>query len=136
MIKKAKQFDYSFKFKNKDHVMTEADLDLRPKYKQFFINLAPYLPDMEFVVNLNDEPRVLKRQECRAEKDWVKCSCDKDYEVPAHGAFLKPCIWKAIYEKAPIFSAAVLPECFADILVPSNFHIRHEYFKIKDLVPW
>ena len=67
----------------------------------------------------------------------MKCSCDKDYEIPGHSFFKKPCIWPVTNVKMPIFSSGILPECFADILVPSQYNAeQHNNIKIKDVVPW
>lgn len=58
---------------------------------------------MEFVVNLRDEPRIYKNP-CKDTKNWVKCACDPEYEVPDHGYFIEPNFVKGISQKAPLFS--------------------------------
>ena len=88
---------------------------------------------MEFPINSLDVPRVLKNN-CKPEDDWKKCSCDKDFSIPSHGFFLKPCTWKPIYEKVPLFSFGTLPQCFSDMLIPSPSHLKG--LKAFQTPPW
>ena len=112
------------KFTVKDKVMTRTGgtrlfHKFRTSYPKYFSDLAQYLPDMEFVVNVYDEPRILKRK-CAPDKNWAKCACDKGYEIQPHVIFVKPCNWPVVYDDIlPIFSSGTIPECFADFLVPS-----------------
>ena len=79
---------------------------------------------MEFTVNLHQEPRVFKNYCKQNEMNWERCACDKNFSAPSHGFFLKPCTWKPVYDLVPLFSFNSLPECFADILLPSPAHIK------------
>lgn len=62
----------------------------------FFKSIAQFLPDMTFILNLQDEARVLKNN-CTENEDWRECACDKDQPREAHGIFVKPGIWRPIY---------------------------------------
>ena len=98
------------------------------------MEVGPFLPDVEFYVNVYDEPRVLKRK-CKPDKNWAKCACDPGYQIQPHAIFVKPCNWPVIYDEiVPIFSPGTIPECFADILVPSPRHVKDR--DVKDPAPW
>lgn len=79
---------------------------------------------MDFVINHLDEPRVLKRA-CQPDEDWKTCACDDGY-VPdiAHGFFIMPEHNLPIKELLPIFSGCSISQCFADILMPSFYHLQ------------
>ena len=69
MLNKLKKLKRSFYFTVKDHIMTSSWVrdkrnanEVWDNWRQYFISLAPHLPDMEFLVNLYDEPRILKRK--------------------------------------------------------------------------
>ena len=99
----------------------------------FIKSIAWHLPDMIFVVNLYDEPRVFKNH-CTKEEDWRECACDKDYERPDHGLFIKPGNWKPIYESVPVFSPGSISSCFSDIIIPSHLHMSTPL--IESPIPW
>ena len=61
MLDKAKKLDNIFYFKREDDRMkTFGAEDMWPGWRQFFLFLQPFIPNVEFVVNIKDEPRVLK----------------------------------------------------------------------------
>ena len=61
---------------------------------------------------------------CREDEDWRDCACDKGFKIPEHGMFIQSGNWFPIREKVPIFSPGSVPECFLDIVYPSDmfFH--------------
>ena len=83
MIKRAREvLKFIFYFKIQDHkvVKFQGKYVGRHPFQDFVPSIAPHIPDVEFVINMIDEPRVLKRHQCNpSTKDWAKCSCDKGY---------------------------------------------------------
>ena len=106
-------------------------------YYEFFDKLAPELPDLEFVWNMLDEPRVFKNF-CANFTNWHTCACDKKFSdnLP-HGFLLREPVsshvmtkdnkWTPTNELMPIFSAGTITDCFNDILIPSHLHMSSDY---------
>ena len=60
----------------KDKKLVSACVD--NLYQHFFCRIAEHLPDMKFVINQIDEPRVFKNK-CEEGQNWMKCACDEEY---------------------------------------------------------
>ncbi len=54
---------------------------------ELFNRIVDRLPDMMFIVNLLDEPRVFKNN-CSDKVDWRICACGENYTYNGHGLFL------------------------------------------------
>lgn len=85
MVRKAAEIKDTFLIKIKSHRVISKDLHFL--YRRFFSSIAPYLPDMEFVINWSDHPRILKHK-CRPDQKWTECACDAGFKLPPHGLFL------------------------------------------------
>lgn len=95
--------------------------------------IAPEIPNLSFAYNYIDEPRVLKG-DCEKSADWKRCACDANFTDFNHGYFIRPCNWQPIYEKVPVLSAASIPQCYLDIIIPSRYHVG-DHLLMKQ-VPW
>lgn len=83
--------------------------------------LAPHLPDMDFVVNLYDEPRVMLGEGPAADRIATACRGlpeEAAAQLRAHGFFIAG--RQALTGRAlPVLSQSKVPGCFLDITVPS-----------------
>ena len=94
--------------KIKDHQATYTGEQLPDAWTSLIESIRVALPDMSFAVNGYKEPRIIKNG-CSQEEDWRQCSCNKEYQIPPHPVFIKPCTWKPIYHHVPLFSGVTLP---------------------------
>jgi len=108
--------------------------------------LAPRLPDLDFVINVNDEPRVLPGGDLQEilQSPCIQASPELAHDAPLHGFFTAG--WQVtgrpphargpprmrrpapgtsasaqalVGELLPVFSQTKVGGCFADIMVPS-----------------
>lgn len=101
----------------------------------FFSQIAKDLPNMEFVLNTLDEPRIFKN-DC-SDSNWENCACDSNFNYTGHGFFVSPATWAPIQKKKlPIFSSGTLPQCFNDILMPSHLHMQASSGYSSNELPW
>ena len=54
MITRAKRIGYTFNFVVRNKIMTKTGVGHKKPYSDFFMSLAPHLPDMDFSVNIWD----------------------------------------------------------------------------------
>ena len=125
MIMKAAEYSYTCLVTIHNHKIKSKCLpnDL----KCFFKPVALTLPDMEFVINLADEPRVFNGNCTSPDQDWRYCACSPDFvkpTLPGHGVFLEKGGWRPHYEKVPVFSPTTIPNCFIDIVIVSYLHVE------------
>ena len=78
--------DHNIRFTVKNRIMTKTGGEklanqLQKQYIELFMEVGPFLPDVEFYVNVFDEPRVLKNS-CQQGEDWRKCACDSNFTIP------------------------------------------------------
>ena len=130
MIRTAKAYPHTCPVMVKEHQIISNCLSA--SQRKLLSSIAQYLPNMEFVLNELDEPRIMKNR-CPTDAEWQSCACDRDYQIPAHGFFLKPATWSPIHEKVPIFSSGTIASCFSDILMPSSLHLEHKAFNAPDI---
>ncbi len=121
-------------------LMTECNSYNFNLFRCFFQEVVKYLPDMTFMLNVRDEPRILKHN-CGKESVLPNdtCYCDPGYSHPQHGFFMKPKSWYVTQRLLPIFSSSKIPECFSDILVPSPFHAntdKSNFVLDENILPW
>ena len=102
-----------------------------PLFKDF----PASLPDMQFLVNKLNEPRVFKNN-CTKDENWRECACDKGQKLPNHGFFIRTSSLIPIYEPVPIFSVSSYRPCFLDIIIPASYHIEDRLIHTENLVPW
>jgi hypothetical protein len=109
----------------KGRSMTECNSYNFNLFRCFFQEVVKYLPDLTFMLNVRDEPRiqstVAKRKQLNPMIDT--CYCDPGYSHPKHSFFTKPKSWYMAQRLLPDFSSSKIPECFSDILVPSPYHV-------------
>ncbi|KAK9840812.1 hypothetical protein WJX81_006676 [Elliptochloris bilobata] len=107
-------------------------------YLAMLAPIASRLPDMDFVVNLNDEPRVLPggNLEDILQSPCVNASAALKRYAPLHGFFTAG--WQALVDELlPVFSQSKV-DCFADITVPSwtNYDVTNDEADAPDTAPW
>lgn len=119
MVERAKQQEGIRVIRIYQHKVETEGQGMSDERRHFFQDIASYLPDMEFVVNTDSQPRVLKYS-CLEGGKRAEFFCDVGYERPEHGFFTKPCRWNPVTEVLPIFSTSKIPECFVDILLPTG----------------
>ena len=106
-----------------NHAAEVSGPGMSEEQRSFFQDVARYLPDMEFVVNPGTQPRALKYNYLKGgiKEEFL---CDRSFERPKHGFFIKPCRWNPVHEFVPVFSPSKVPECFLDILFPMGMAPR------------
>lgn len=77
MMQTAKQTPFTCTVIIKNHTFKENNCLLRSQ-QCLFATIAGQLPDIEFVVNKLDEPRVFKHT-CQVGQKWTDCACDEGY---------------------------------------------------------
>jgi hypothetical protein len=77
-----------------------------------------------------DPPRIVKNK-CEEFGDPRECACDKNYTKPNHGFFLARQNWTPIFIKFPLFGPTTIPECFLDIVIPSEYHFQKPYMTVE-----
>jgi hypothetical protein len=115
----------------KDHQVVSDCME--KQHDCFMRSIAKHLPNLEFVLNYDDRPRVDKHQ-CGPNIPWSQCACDSNYSHPAHASFIQSAS-NLFNEKLPLFSQATIPDCFLDILFPSFLHFDYRY-RIHRSILW
>lgn len=100
---------------------------LLKKHKCFLRSVARNVPDLEFVLNYDDRPRVYKHN-CEKPEDYPKCACDSNFTVPPHAIFIQTPGY-LMNDKVPIFSQCTISECYLDILFPAYLHFDYNFRK-------
>eukprot|EP00271_Cylindrocystis_brebissonii_P011148 TRINITY_DN2795_c0_g1_i1.p1 TRINITY_DN2795_c0_g1~~TRINITY_DN2795_c0_g1_i1.p1 ORF type:complete len:629 (+),score=40.50 TRINITY_DN2795_c0_g1_i1:814-2700(+) len=131
-------------------------------YAPLINEFAHLLPDMDFVFNELDEPRVLyndlssrqpldirgfrrsehnKLYERESNPDMaslldVACKTSHREYYDLYGLYVSPASFSASYELIPIFSGASIRNCFADIILPTYYFFSGD--ERYDLItkPW
>ena len=132
MMQTAKETPFTCIVIIQNHTLKENSCLLRSQ-QCLLSTIARQLPDLEFVVNKLDQPRVFKNP-CEVSQKWTDCACDKGYILPNHGFFFNSNYYLGVKEKAPIFSPGTVSSCFSDILMPSHLHLQAHY--TRKFIPW
>ena len=119
MINKAKTADYGCILTIKNHTISEKGCIFEENIygyvliQNYMEDLAKELPDMEFTINIYDNPFVLKHR-CikpinKLPPDGDSCFCDSFYKRTGHNYFITQFDRTALYEKVPLFSNNKIP---------------------------
>jgi hypothetical protein len=120
-------------------------------YHKFLRTIAYVLPDMEFVINMLDEPRIARSSRLREgmielysgdnARRFLNDTCPSrlmETHGSTHGFFTSTTSFSVLFDRRPLplFSQATIEDCFLDITFPSHYFMTDSDSDDDMDVPW